>query len=204
MRGAPQPVWIRRQGEWKDGRDVLRLRQQPTRCLAECVVHRLHRHAHREDGREHAAARGEGHGVRNLPRRHPDQRVGHPARAEGCNPLGFMGALRGLWSVAAAHDVGRPAPNANRWKAKRRPRRAPSPFLGGGEKVAAGRMRGGAAFADARNPSPRPSPLLRGRERESAGGAAPQPFRRIPSGIGMRHGSVGGLEGGEVIFDGIH
>ena len=31
---------------------------------------------------------------------------------------------------------------------------APSPLLGGGEKVAAGRMRGAAAHADARNPSP--------------------------------------------------
>jgi hypothetical protein len=43
------------------------------------------------------------------------------------------------------------------------PRRGgrPSPFLGGGEKVAAGRMRGVAANADARNPSPRPSPLIR-------------------------------------------
>ncbi len=31
---------------------------------------------------EYAAARGEGHRVRDLPRRHPDQRLGHPARAE--------------------------------------------------------------------------------------------------------------------------
>jgi len=48
----------------------------------------------------------------------------------------------------------------------RTPGREPSPFLGGGEKVAAGRMRGGAACADA-HPSPQPSPLLGGRERES-------------------------------------
>ena len=31
---------------------------------------------------EHAAARGEGHGVRDLPRRHADQRLGHAARDE--------------------------------------------------------------------------------------------------------------------------
>ena len=37
--------------------------------------HHLQPRAH-----EHAAARGEGHGVRNLPRRHPDQRLGHAAR----------------------------------------------------------------------------------------------------------------------------
>ncbi len=37
----------------------------------------------------------------------------------------------------------------------------PSSFLGGGEKVAEGRMRGDASYADARNPSPRPSPLIR-------------------------------------------
>ena len=43
--------------------------------------------------------------------------------------------------------------------------RAPSPLLGGGEKVAEGRMRGGAANADGRHPTPQPSPLLRGRER---------------------------------------
>ena len=37
--------------------------------------HHLQPRAH-----EHAAARGEGHGVRNLPRRHADQRLGHAAR----------------------------------------------------------------------------------------------------------------------------
>jgi type I restriction enzyme M protein len=31
---------------------------------------------------EHAAARGERHGIRHLPRRHPAQRVGHDARAK--------------------------------------------------------------------------------------------------------------------------
>jgi type I restriction enzyme R subunit len=50
-------------------RDVLRLRQQPARCLAECVVHRLHRHAHRKDRREHAG------GFRRL-----HQHLRHPAR----------------------------------------------------------------------------------------------------------------------------
>jgi type I site-specific restriction-modification system R (restriction) subunit len=40
-------------------RDVLRLRQQPARCPAQCLVHRLHRHAHREDGREHAGVFGD-------------------------------------------------------------------------------------------------------------------------------------------------
>jgi len=49
-------------------------------------------------------------------------------------------------------------PDGSRWNA---------PFLGGWEKVAVGRRRGGATNADARNPSPQPSPLLRGRERES-------------------------------------
>ncbi len=62
----------------------------------------------------------------------------------------------------------------------RMPRRTPSPFLGGGEKVAAGRMRGGAANADARNPSPQPSPLLRGRERASTRVEAPLPFSFPP------------------------
>ena len=61
----------------EDRRDVLRLRQQPARCLAECVVHRLHRHAHREDGREHAG------GLRrlHLHLRHPARRrrQGHGA-----------------------------------------------------------------------------------------------------------------------------
>ena len=37
--------------------------------------HHLQPRAH-----EHAAARGEGHGVRDLPRRHADQRLGHAAR----------------------------------------------------------------------------------------------------------------------------
>ena len=46
------------------------------------------------------------------------------------------------------------------------------PFLGGGEQVAEGRMRGGAANADARNPSP--PTLSRGREREPARVAVPQ------------------------------
>ena len=59
-----------------------------------------------------------------------------------------------------------PVSNAGSCPANRTHRHAPSPFLGGGEKVAAGRMRGGATNADARNPSPQPSPLLRGRERE--------------------------------------
>ena len=45
-------------------------------------------------------------------------------------------------------------------------RAAPSPLLGGEEKVAEGRMRGAASCAIARHPSPRPSPHLRGRERE--------------------------------------
>ena len=61
------------------------------------------------------------------------------------------------------------------------PRSTPSPLLGGGEKVAAGRMRGGATNADARNPSPPPSPLLRGREREQGcelTHAAPNPELR--------------------------
>jgi type I restriction enzyme R subunit len=61
----------------KDRRDVLRLRQQPARCLAECLVHRLHRHAHREDGRQHAG------GLRrlHLHLRHPARRrrQGHGA-----------------------------------------------------------------------------------------------------------------------------
>ena len=39
--------------------------------------HHLQPRAH-----EHAAARGEGHGVRDLPRRHADQRLGHAARDE--------------------------------------------------------------------------------------------------------------------------
>jgi type I restriction enzyme M protein len=40
-------------------------------------------HHHLQPGpHEHAAARGEGHGVRDLPRRHPAQRVGHDAGAE--------------------------------------------------------------------------------------------------------------------------
>ena len=59
------------------------------------VRHRMGPHGHRQDLRageehhdlqprahEHAAARGEGHGVRNLPRRHADQRLGHAARDE--------------------------------------------------------------------------------------------------------------------------
>src|SRR3546814_4779216 len=38
-------------------------------------------HHHLQPGaHEHAAARGEGHRVRDLPRRHPDQRLGLPAR----------------------------------------------------------------------------------------------------------------------------
>ena len=57
------------------------------------VRHRMGPHGHRQDLRageehhhlqpgahEHAAARGEGHGVRDLPRRHADQRLGHAAR----------------------------------------------------------------------------------------------------------------------------
>ena len=67
-----------------------------------------------------------------------------------------------------------PTPDGRRWNANRTLRRAPSPFLGGGEKVAAGRMRGGATNADAHNPSPQPSPLLRGRERESECVATPR------------------------------
>jgi hypothetical protein len=40
-------------------------------------------HHHLQPGaHEHAAARGEGHRVRNLPRRHAGQRLGHAARAE--------------------------------------------------------------------------------------------------------------------------
>ena len=59
------------------------------------VRKRMGPHGHRQDFRagkehhhlqpgahEHAAARGEGHGVRNLPRRHADQRLGHAARDE--------------------------------------------------------------------------------------------------------------------------
>ena len=43
----------------------------------------------------------------------------------------------------------------------------PSPFAQRGEKVAEGRMRGGATRADAANPSPRPSPLSAKRERSN-------------------------------------
>ena len=43
----------------------------------------------------------------------------------------------------------------------RQVRRAPTPFLGGGEQVAAGRMRGGDARGEPEHPSPRPAPLLR-------------------------------------------
>ena len=69
-----------------------------------------------------------------------------------------------------------PTPGARWWNANRTPRRAPSPFLGGGEKVAAGRMRGGAANADARNPSPQPSPSSEeGRGSRSARGRSPSP-----------------------------
>lgn len=74
-----------------------------------------------------------------------------------------------------------PIPNKSRWHANQTPRPAPSPFLGGGEKVAAGWMRGAAPNADARNPAP----LLRGRERESARVAVPITFHRMPFGIGI-------------------
>ena len=63
--------------------------------------------------------------------------------------------------------------------------RRPSPFPGGGEKVAAGRMRGAATCAAARNPSPRPSPLLRGRARDKSAAAtcSGRPFvPRAPDG----------------------
>ena len=52
--------------------------------------------------------------------------------------------------------------------AEQRPRCEPSPFAERGEKVAAGRMRGGATCDDAANPSPRPSPLTPQRKREKA------------------------------------
>ena len=39
-KSAPQSVWVRRQGECEDRRDVLHLRQRLARYLAECVVHR--------------------------------------------------------------------------------------------------------------------------------------------------------------------
>ena len=55
--------------------------------------------------------------------------------------------------------------------------------------MAAGRMRGGAACADARNPSPQPSPLLRGRERESAGGVG-SPGARTPARVSFTHDSA--------------
>ena len=72
-----------------------------------------------------------------------------------------------------------PVSNAGSCPANRTHRRAPSTFLGGGEKVAAARMMGGAANADARNPSPQPSPLLRGREREPERVAVPKPCHRV-------------------------
>ncbi len=94
-------------------------------------------------------------------------------------------------------------------------RRAPSPFLGGGEKVAAGRMRGFRCVGDdvrsltsiadcrVRNeepsqslltsaptnedyPSPQSSPLLRGRERESKRVAVLKPF----SGMAVWNGVI--------------
>ena len=60
-RGAPQPVRLHR-----------RLRAAHARRAAECLVHRLHRHADRADGREHP---------RRLRRLH--QRLRHPARRGG-------------------------------------------------------------------------------------------------------------------------
>jgi len=58
-------------------------------------------------------------------------------------------------------------------------RYAPSPFLGGGEKVAAGRMRGGAANADRSPLTPALSAPLRKREGEAT--------RRVYS-LGIRRG----------------
>ena len=57
-RSAPQPI-----------RPDRRPRPPPARCAAERVVHRLHRHAHREDRRQHAG------GLRRL-----HQHLRHPAR----------------------------------------------------------------------------------------------------------------------------
>ena len=72
-----------------------------------------------------------------------------------------MDAGEGLGLVKEAREVG------GRWThGKWVGRAAPSPLLGGEEKVAEGRMRGAASCAIARHPSPRPSPHLRGRERE--------------------------------------
>ena len=52
---------------------------------------------------------------------------------------------------------------------------SPSPFAERGEKVAEGRMRGGATNADARNPSPRPSPLAPQRARDNPMAASTTP-----------------------------
>ena len=61
----------------QDG-DRLRLRQAPARRAAECLVHRLHRHADREGRRQHAGR------VRRLHRhlRHPAGRRGQGDRAD--------------------------------------------------------------------------------------------------------------------------
>ena len=64
--------------------------------------------------------------------------------------------------------------------------------------MAAGRMRGGAANADARNPSPQPSPLLRGRERESERVEASSPCHRVASRNGV--GRPGGERGSATIL----
>ena len=64
--------------------------------------------------------------------------------------------------------------------------------------MAAGRMRGGATNADARNPSPQPSPHLRGREREPERVAATSPAHRIASRNGVRR--QGGERGSATIL----
>ena len=64
--------------------------------------------------------------------------------------------------------------------------------------MAEGRMRGGAANADARNPSPQPSPLLRGRERESERVEASSLCHRVASRNGV--GRPGGERGSATIL----
>ena len=71
-------------------------------------------------------------------------------RMNGLRPYRRGYAVEDLHRRGGPDAEARRIPDASRWNANRTPRCAPAPFLGGGEQVAAGRMRGGATLARGR------------------------------------------------------
>ena len=130
----------------RHGRDQLRLRQIPARCTPLRLLHRLHRHAHREGRREHACR------VRRV-HRHLRHQPGGRRRRDGAD----------LLRESAGADRNRRGREAQDRRRDRRPDRGRGAERAGAAQAQMGERRGAGRFREAPRPRRRgPREAFRG------------------------------------------